>query len=125
METGAKLSMVREDSLRTLKLLTAPIFYIVEILSSSFVDFLLDKIENSDDHKISDVSVEVLLSFNQHYSNPEDNLVLQQLTTRQEASILTQNLIKLLNKGGLFVLIIDVTFYLLMICRDIFEVCPY
>ena len=76
------------------------IYFVSEILSASFVDFLLDKIENSTDHTISDICLEVLLSFNQHYTSPEDNLVMRQLSDKQEATILTQNLLKLLNEGG-------------------------
>ncbi|XP_067946552.1 NCK-interacting protein with SH3 domain-like isoform X2 [Watersipora subatra] len=69
------------------------------LLSSSFIDFLLDKVETSADSRMTDVCFELLLSFNQHFSDPDSNIVLQQLSSRHDSAVLTQKFVKLFNSG--------------------------
>ena len=63
------------------------------------MDFLLSKIEESG-AKISDICLELLLSYNQPFTEPTANSVMIQLSHKLEATLLTQRFLKWFNAGG-------------------------
>ncbi|KAF6038926.1 nckipsd [Bugula neritina] len=69
------------------------------MLNDEFVNFLLDKIEHCENLRLSDVCVELLLAFNLHFEEPDSNVILAELAKCSEATVLTQNFLKLFNKG--------------------------
>ncbi|KAL4630685.1 NCK-interacting protein with SH3 domain isoform X2 [Arapaima gigas] len=78
-------------------------FHHYEQLSDSFVLFLLEVIENglpSDlTEQLPDLFVTLLLAFNLHFTVPESNIVMQMLIKRNNAKVLTEKILLLLNRG--------------------------
>ncbi|KAK2821145.1 hypothetical protein Q7C36_020488 [Tachysurus vachellii] len=72
-------------------------------LNSGFIKFLLDVIEDglpSDPtEQLSDLSVNLLLAFNLHFTVPDSNLVMQTLIKRHNVKTLTEKILLLLNRG--------------------------
>ncbi|XP_026993211.2 NCK-interacting protein with SH3 domain isoform X2 [Tachysurus fulvidraco] len=72
-------------------------------LNSGFIKFLLEVIEDglpSDPtEKLSDLSVNLLLAFNLHFTVPDSNLVMQTLIKRHNVKTLTEKILLLLNRG--------------------------
>lgn len=73
---------------------------VVAVLAEAFVDFTLDQIETSRNPRIAEVCLELILSFNQHFTDMSSNMVMRRLSERKEATILTQQFLKMFNEGG-------------------------
>lgn len=73
-----------------------------EYMNSNFVTKIINNIEedefkSSNDEKITECMINLLLSYNLQFSNPESNITLAGLTQRDNAKVLTENLLSLLN----------------------------
>ena len=73
----------------------------VGVMGRDFVDYLLSTVESeSCDERTVDILVEVLLSFNQHFTHVSDNMVMHCLAEQIQATVLSERLLSLFNRGG-------------------------
>ncbi|XP_056303812.1 NCK-interacting protein with SH3 domain-like [Danio aesculapii] len=74
-----------------------------EHLNAGFLQFLLDVIEDGlptdSTEQLPDLFINLLLAFNLHLSVPDSNMVMQTLMKRDNAKILSEKLLLLLNRG--------------------------
>ena len=69
-----------------------------------YIMFLLDSIESppSDDYEeqLPDAFLNMVLAFNQHFPEPESNLVMKALKQRPNPRNFSEKLMYLINRGG-------------------------
>jgi hypothetical protein len=71
--------------------------------SEDYISFLMDTIESppeeDTDDLLPDAFLNVLLAFNQHFTDPESNLVMSVLKTKQDPRHFSEKLMFLINRG--------------------------
>lgn len=81
---------------------SVPVHYKEKQLGESFISFLLDKVENSQEldteEDMADVFMGLLTSYNLQFEKTEENIVLQCLARSTSAKIFTEKLLLLLNR---------------------------
>jgi len=75
-----------------------------EHLDGKFLCFLLDIVETplvqDETEELPDIFVKLILSFNQHFELPEENIVMKTLAERGTAKTFTEKLLLLFNREG-------------------------
>jgi len=81
---------------------SVPILYLEQQLGTSLINFVLAKIESQPeqdtDEEIADCFMGLLASYNLQFSRTQDNIVLQCLSTTNNAKTFTEKLLLLLNR---------------------------
>jgi len=79
-----------------------PVHYLESHLGTTFVDFLLNGLENppdgEDDDSLPDVYMGLIASYNLQFKDTSSNLVLEALSKVSSAKMLTEKLLLLLNR---------------------------
>ena len=73
-------------------------------MDEGFLDFVLDQIEcpQSPDHEdqCSDLLVHLLLAYNLHFDNLDENVIIRRLGSKGTAKVFTEKLLLIFNRGG-------------------------
>lgn len=78
--------------------------FVLDLLGTSFLNFLLDMIEEppvmDEEDQIPELFVNLILSYNLQFSIPTENVVLDAFEQRRVAKIFTEKILLLLNREG-------------------------
>lgn len=79
--------------------------YISDLLGTSFLNFLLDMIEEppvmDEEDQIPELFVNLILSYNLQFPRPSENVVLDAFEQRRVAKVFTEKILLLLNREGI------------------------